>query len=188
VIEIRRARGGGARRVLELSDSNPNCASVGQPRSASLVESGFLDDLAGLVDVLARHGSYAAPSLEFKSVRNGADNAGMKRLAVILACLSCLLLPAQAQAQATTPPPDTVMDDLVLGEGFQVYATFHGIWQTANGGSFQCAVFYWTNWQPCSSSKTYQGLPSGSSTAFLVRAIEQGRVDRTPAWWLFTVP
>lgn len=138
--------------------------------------------------MLARHESYAAPSLEFKAVRNGADNAGMKRLAVIFTCLFCLFLPAQAQAQATTPPPDTVMDDLVLGEGFQVYATFHGIWRGANPGTFQCAVFYWTGWQPCSSAKTYQGLPSGSSTAFLVRAIEQGRVDPTPAWWLFTVP
>jgi hypothetical protein len=83
-------------------------------------------------------------------------------------------------------PPGTFIDDVVLGEGHQVSATFHGAFQHANTpNTFECRLDA-AAFESCTSPQTYDGLPSGDHV-FHVRAIENGAPDPTPATRAFTV-
>lgn len=87
----------------------------------------------------------------------------------------------------TRDTPDTVIDDIVLGEGHQVNATFHGLFQSANSvDTYNCHIDGQAMPDPCTSPKTYDNLPPGTYT-FSVAAIEDGVADPTPATRSFTI-
>ncbi|MGZ5321759.1 MAG: PKD domain-containing protein [Solirubrobacterales bacterium] len=83
-------------------------------------------------------------------------------------------------------PPDTVIDDVILGEGHQVIASFHAIARSPNTViSFECKLDDGA-FESCASPKTYDGLSDGAHT-FYVRASENGAADPTPATRDFTI-
>jgi hypothetical protein len=87
----------------------------------------------------------------------------------------------------TRQPPDTIINDLILGEGHQVYATFGAV---PRGGAnstiaFECKLDDGA-FESCASPKTYDGLSDGAHT-FYVRASENGAADPTPATRDFTI-